>query len=149
MQRPVIVVLVGLPGSGKSTWAARGGYAVLSSDEIRGWLSDDVTDQSIHRRVYATQRYLLRQRLQLRRPCTFVDSTSLTIRDRRPYIKMAGLHDADAEAVYFDIPLEVCLERNAQRQRKVPPEVIADMARRLQPPSIEEGFARITVVRAE
>jgi predicted kinase len=147
--RPVIVLLIGLPGSGKSTWAARQNYATLSSDAIRGWLADDPADQTIHRRVFGTLRYLLRQRLELRRPVTFIDSTSLTRRERRPYIKLADLYDCDIEAVFFDTPVEVCLERNRARSRVVPVEAILDMAGRLTPPSVEEGFARITVVRAE
>lgn len=149
MQRPVISVLVGLPGSGKSTWAGRQPHGTLSSDEIRRWLSDDPTNQNIHGRVFATLRYLLRQRLELRRPVTYVDATNLTRRERRPYLKMAELYDCDIEAVFFDVPVEVCMERNRARSRVVPEEAIRDKARRMTPPSIEEGFSRITVVRAE
>lgn len=146
LSRPRIVVLVGLPGCGKSTWAARYGPAVLSSDAIRGWLSDDPTNQTIHHRVFATLRYILRQRLELQRPLTFIDSTNLTRRERRPYIKTADLFDCEVEAVFFDVPVEVCLERNRARSRNVPEHAIYDMARRLSPPSVEEGFSRIAVV---
>jgi predicted kinase len=111
-------------------------------------LSDDVTNQSIHRRVFAVVRQLLRQRLELRRPRTFIDATNLTRKERRPYIKLADLYDCDAEALYFDVPLDVCLERNAARDRCVPPSVIADMSRRLEPPAYDEGFSRITVIAA-
>lgn len=148
MPRPLIVLLVGLPGSGKSTWAARQGYAVLSSDEIRYLLSDDATNQTIHRRVFALLRHLVRQRLDLQRPVTFIDSTHVTPKDRRPYLRLADLHDADVEAVFFDVPVEVCLERNRGRARQVPEDAILDMARRFRPPSVEEGFHRIRVVRA-
>ena len=48
--------LVGLPGSGKSTWARKQGVAVLSSDELRLLLADDESNQTIHREVFATLR---------------------------------------------------------------------------------------------
>src|SRR6266404_2169050 len=73
-----IVVLVGLPGSGKSTYLERLGITPLSSDAIRQLLADDATDQSIHGRVFATIRYLLRQRLAIGRALTYVDATHLT-----------------------------------------------------------------------
>lgn len=146
-QRPVVVVLVGLPGSGKSTWVEKLGVPSLSSDAIRQLLADDPTNQNIHGRVFATLRYLLRQRLQLQRPLTYIDATSLTPHERRPYIRLAELHGAVVEAVFFDVPLEVCMERNSRRSRVVREEAMRKLAAKLRPPSVEEGLTAITVVR--
>lgn len=136
-----IILLVGLPASGKSTYAAD--KPTLSSDAIRKLLADDETDQTIHATVFATLRYLLVQRLQLHRPVTYVDATHLTRVEREPYIELARQHNAEIEAVYFDVPLELCLERNRSRTRQVPEDAITKMAAKLQPPSQEEGFNKI------
>jgi len=140
-----LLVLVGLPGSGKSTWAARQPYSVFSSDAVRQLIADDPTIQTIHRRVFATLRYLARQRLQLGLPVTCIDATNLTRWERRPWIRLAQDSDCDAEAVFFDTPLEVCLQRNSHRDRIVPPEAVREMSCKMEPPSLEEGFARITI----
>src|ERR1035441_4657660 len=81
-----IVVLVGLPGSGKSTYLEQMGVSGLASDAIRKLLADDETDQTIHVRVFQTLRYLLEQRLAIGRRVTYIDATNLTPEERGPYL---------------------------------------------------------------
>ena len=142
-----IVLLVGLPGSGKSTYIEQLGVPALSSDAVRLLLADDVTDQTIHRRVFATLRYLLRQRLAIGKPVTYIDATHLTPKERQPYIKIAKKCGCQIEALFLDVPLDVCLDRNRARARVVPEDAMRMMAAKLVPPSINEGFSRVTVVR--
>jgi predicted kinase len=141
-----LIITVGLPGSGKSTYLANLGVNAISSDEMRRLLADDPTNQTIHRRVFASVRHLIKQRFSIGRPETYVDATNLTRWERRPYIRLGQLYDAPVEAIFFDVPLEVCMQRNLQRNRNVPEIAMRDLARRLSPPSIDEGFARIVTV---
>ena len=144
---PRIILLVGLPGSGKSTYAARLRWPVISSDHLRSLIADDATDQSVHGPVFDAVRYLLRKRLEVGRPLTCIDATHLTPRERRPYFKIAERYGCEVEAVFFDVPVEVCQERNRQRDRVVPQQAIERMALKLVAPTVEEGFSRITVIR--
>jgi len=142
-----VVLSIGLPGSGKSTWFKRHNILPLSSDMVRILLFDDVTEQRYQDLVFSTLRSMLRARLLARRPWNYVDATNLSAHERRSWIKLAHDFGYEAHAVFFDVPPEVCIERNRRRDRNVPEDVMQRMAGKLRPPKFEEGFAKITVVR--
>jgi predicted kinase len=145
----VVVLAIGLPGSGKTTWFKRRGVTPLSSDMLRSILFDDITEQRYQGLVFSTLRSLLRARLIARMPWNYVDATNLAPNERRQWIKMAKSFGYDVHAVFFDVPLEVCLERNRKRDRQVKEELVQRMAAKLKPPSFEEGFGKVTVVRVK
>jgi predicted kinase len=144
-----VVLAIGMPGSGKTTWFGRRGITPLSSDLLRNILFDDVEEQRYQGLVFSTLRSLLRARLIAKMPMNYVDATNLSIHERRQWIKMAKSFGYEVQAVFFDVPLDVCLERNRQRDRSVSEDIMRKMAEKLKPPVFEEGFEKITVVRVK
>jgi predicted kinase len=144
-----VVLTIGLPGSGKTTWYKRRGVTPLSSDMLRNILFDDITEQRYQGLVFSTLRSLLRARLIAKMPWNYVDATNLSPHERRQWIKMAKSFGYEVQAVFFDVPLAVCMERNSKRDRQVTDEVMLKMSERLKPPAFKEGFDKITVVRVK
>jgi predicted kinase len=145
----VVVLSIGLPGSGKSSWFKRNNITPLSSDLLRGLLFDDPSEQRFQDLVFSNLRSLLRARLVARRPMNYVDATNLSPHERQGWIKLAHDYGYEVHAVYFDVPLEVCLDRNQKRQRVVAEDVMRRMSSKLQAPTFEEGFTKITNVRVK
>jgi predicted kinase len=146
-KKGAVVLAIGLPGSGKSSWFKRHNIIPLSSDLVRGLLFDDATEQRFQDLVFSSLRSLLRARLIAGRPMNFIDATNLSPKERHSWIKMAQDFGYEAHAVFFDVPTEVCMERNRKRLRNVPDDVMLRMAQKLRPPKFEEGFAKVIVVR--
>jgi len=145
----VVVLAIGLPGSGKSSWFKRHNLVPLSSDMVRSLLFDDVREQRFQDLIFSNLRSMLKARLIAKRPMNYVDATNLTPQERQHWIKLAKDYQYEVHAVFFDVPLEVCIERHQRRDRVVPEDVMRRMAAKLKPPAFEEGFAKITVVRVK
>jgi predicted kinase len=144
-----VILAIGLPGSGKSSWFKRNNITPLSSDMLRQVLFDDAQEQRFQDLVFSNLRSMLKARLIARRPLNYVDATNLTPHERASWVKLAKDYGYEVQAVYFDVPLEVCLERNRRRQRFVDEDVMRRMASKLKPPTFEEGFSKVTVVRVK
>jgi predicted kinase len=145
----IVVLAIGLPGSGKSSWFKRHKVVPLSSDMVRSLLFDDVREQRFQDLVFSNLRSMLKARLIAKRPMNYVDATNLTPQERQHWIKLAKDYNYEVHAVFFDVPLEVCVERHQRRDRVVPEDVMRRMAAKFKPPSFAEGFAKITVVRVK
>ena len=144
-----VVLAIGLPGSGKSSWFKRHNIHPLSSDLLRELLFDDAQEQRFQDLVFSNLRSMLKARLIARRPMNYVDATNLTPHDRHSWIKLAKDYGYDVQGLFFDVPLEVCMERHQRRGRAVPEDIMRKMASKLKPPTFEEGFSKITVVRVK
>ena len=146
----IVVLAIGLPGSGKSSWFKRHSVVPLSRRHGAVFaVFDDVREQRFQDLVFSNLRSMLKARLIAKRPMNYVDATNLTPQERQHWIKLAKDYNYEEHAVFFDVPLEVCLERHQRRDRVVPEDVMRRMAAKLKPPAFEEGFAKITVVRVK
>lgn len=121
-----LVLLVGPPAAGKSTFAAGLVAAgsvepqdVLSSDAYREALTGDASDTSADRRVWVLLRRDLEERMAAGRT-TVVDATNVFPRRRGRHIRVAKAHGRPVTAVVFDVPLDELLRRNAARPSPVP-----------------------------
>ncbi len=144
-----VVLAIGLPGSGKSSWFKRHNIHPLSSDLLRELLFDDAQEQRFQDLVFSNLRSMLKARLIARRPMNYVDATNLTSHDRHSWIKLAKDYGYDVQGLFFDVPVEICVERHQRRGRVVAEDVMRKMAGKLKPPTFEEGFSKITVVRVK
>jgi predicted kinase len=144
-----VILAIGLPGSGKSSWFKRHNITPLSSDMLRMLLFDDAQEQRFQDLVFSNLRSMLKARLIARRPLNYVDATNLTPHERHSWIKLAKDYGYEVQAVFFDVPVEVCMERNRKRDRVVDEAILRRMAAKLKPPTFEEGFSKVTVVRVK
>ncbi len=147
-----LVVLVGVSGSGKSTFA-RAHFKpteVVSSDFCRGLVADDENDQSATPDAFDVLHYIVGTRLR-RGLLTVVDATNVQQASRAALVKLARSHDVLVDAIVLDVPESVAIERNTQRpDRDFGSHVIARQQRDLKR-SIgrlgKEGFRRVHVLR--
>ncbi|MFF0308273.1 polynucleotide kinase-phosphatase [Streptosporangium sp. NPDC004379] len=147
-----LVVLVGISGSGKSTFARRrfAPTQVVSSDFCRGLVSDDENDQGASADAFDLLHHIVGTRLR-RGLLTVVDATNVQREARGSLIALAKAHDVLADAIVLDVPEAVAAGRNETRpDRDFGSHVIRrqakDLRRSLRGLS-REGFRRVHVLR--
>lgn len=154
-----IVLVAGLPASGKSTFArqvfAKTGHRRVNRKEIRRFLysmshfgepwhesnfneSDEALVKHVERRIlehllHAGQRIL-------------ADNTSVTVASRVDYVQMARQFKKRIGIIYLNAPVQKCLEQNRKRDDPVPEGVISNLFASVQMPSRTEGFDEVLVV---
>ncbi|MCL6560668.1 MAG: AAA family ATPase [Firmicutes bacterium] len=151
--RTTLLVLSGSPGCGKSTFASRyfRDTEIVSSDECRRLVSDSETNMAASREAFKLFRFTIARRLALGR-LTVADSTALTGRARYDLLRIGRKYGFNVTLLVFNIPEEVCLARNAGRDRRVVRPVIARMQKMLRQSLKmveEEGFDAVHVLGEE
>ncbi len=152
-----LVVLIGAAGSGKSTWAKRhfGDSEVVSTDAMRALVGEGENDQRANRDMFAIFDAVLLARVR-RRLTTVIDSTALEAERRAHYLELGQRFGVPVVAIIFRADAQTCLVRNAERERRVPQDVIrahvAAVAALTSDVLRSEGFIDvidITIERAE
>ena len=148
-----LVLLVGVSGGGKSTFAARwfAPSQVLSSDALRAMVADDPNDQSATDAAFELLHTTVSLRLARGR-LTVVDATNVERWARGRLLALARRFSRPACAIVFALPVEVALARNLLRaDRRLPPAAIRRQQRWLEGSLAtlgEEGFSPIWVLRS-
>lgn len=148
LKPPTFYMLVGLPGSGKTTIAKRiiesdPTVVHISSDAIRGELWGDESIQNNPNEVFKVMQE--RTILTLRQGYSVIyDATNITRKNRRSILDMLAPW-VNKQCLICWAPVEVCVERDKARERTVGPAVIDKMLRRFEAPYYDEGFDSIQV----
>lgn len=147
-----LILLVGVPGSGKTTLAqslVKKGFERLCADDIRLELYSDAAEQGDAKEVFAIFFKRLEALLEDENNIV-IDNTNIKFDHRQQIIDRARRSKyTDIQLWVLDVPLAVCLERNKKRERQVPEDVITNLFNTLNgrgKPKIEEG--QIVIVKA-
>lgn len=147
MNKVKLILLCGIPGSGKTTYAKKySQYEAIhiSSDQIRKELYGDESIQGNPGEVFSLMQKRTLENLN-NGVSVYYDATNVTRKDR------AGIIAACPKFAYIEChiiwaPIETCIERDATRERTVGKAVIDKMLKRFQPPYYDEGINEVRII---
>jgi protein phosphatase len=145
-----LVVLIGVSGSGKSTWARRyfSPTEIVSSDRCRAMISDDENNQTISPAAFQLLHFIVEQRLRLGR-LTVVDATNVQQEARQPLLALAQQYHVLPVAVVFNLSEEIYAARNEQRaDRRLEPYMLRRQKMNFENSLDhlkEEGFGKVCI----
>lgn len=149
MNKPILTVMVGISGSGKSFHANKLQSSLnaklIETDALRQELLGSVQDQTQNGRIFAVARDRVNKFLAEGHN-VIIDATSLNPKERRDWIKIAHDNGAEVHAHFVSVSVEIAKARNLQRLRQVPDWVIDKQVAKLQAPSKNEGFHSVVKV---
>ena len=137
-----LYVMIGLQGSGKSTYARdlskRTGAIIISSDELR--IKENLCGKIVFRRMRELEKEYLKKGYDV-----ILDATNVTIKRRLSYLANEFSENAYKVAIVVNRPIEICLEQNKRRTGKanIPESAIYLTANRFVYPTLSEGFNEI------
>lgn len=144
--------LIGIPGSGKTTFAQQlvssdPRYVHISLDQIREQLYGDPIIQGEWMLIKERASELFNEAVAVNRPVIY-DATNVRRSWRMDILQAFAAEGVRWLAWVFHTPVKLCIERNERRERTVPMDVIIDYAQLLNqlPPTVDEGFSVINEV---
>ena len=143
---PTFIMLVGLPGSGKSTYAEKlkeKGVIIHSSDAVRKEFGD-VNDQSKNADVFTILHRRIKDDLRDGKNVCY-DATNLSRKRRVAFLRELKNIPCEKICILIATPFERCLLQNLERERTVPRNVLDRMYRNFQIPCKQEGFDEVIV----
>lgn len=149
--KPVMIMLIGLPGSGKSSFAKskeKEGYTVFSSDSIRAELYGDASVQDDPQRVFSILHSRIKEALLLGKNVIY-DATNISSKRRMAFLQELKKIPCNKIAYWIWASYETCLARNEERNIKVPEAAIKRMYKRFDPPAWWEGWDDIAFLLTE
>ncbi len=148
-----LILMIGLPGSGKSFFAHKlinhhPNYQLISTDAIRAQLFGDEAIQGPWLKVW-TQIQQQFQQAVIQASDAIYDATNAQRSQRRQVVILAReMGFNPILGLWVDTPLELCLVRNQNRFRQVPEPVILRMHRQMldAPPSLDDQLDSLIVI---
>jgi len=128
-----LIVLVGVSGSGKSTFARKHfkPTEILSSDHCRALVSDDENDQTATPDAFEILHHIAAKRLAAGR-LTVIDATNVQPESRKPLVALAREYHCLPVAIVLDIPERLAHDRNKTRpDRAFGPHVVRQQSQQL------------------
>lgn len=145
---PTFTMLIGLPGSGKSTYAEQLSHdtnaTILSSDKIRKELYGDESVQADNEKVFQLMQKRSKECL-MRGEDVIYDATNLSSKYRAGLLREFSNIPCHKQCIVVATPYRDCLSRNHQRGRIVPDDVIERMYKQWKTPHINEGWDEISL----
>lgn len=145
-------MMIGLPASGKSEQAKKlaeeYNAEIFSSDELRVEMFGDVNHQEDNNALFNELHKRIRECLAFGKSAIY-DACNINYKRRMEFLKSLNKISCEKIAVIMATPYEVCLERNVQRERKVPEHVIKRMYMNWNTPYLYEGWDDIQIVYSE